>query len=34
MDQILNLLKLEPDLLKINESTDPFEGFKKSKMNQ
>ena len=34
MNQILNLLKLEPDLLKINGSIDPLESFKKSKMNQ
>ncbi len=34
MNDILNLLKLEPDLLKINETIDPFESFKKSKMNQ
>ena len=34
MNQIINLLKLEPDLLKINGSVDPLESFKKSKMNQ
>ena len=34
MNQIINLLKLEPDLLKINGSIDPLESFKKSKMNQ
>ena len=34
MNQILNLLKLDPDLLKINGSIDPLESFKKSKMNQ
>lgn len=34
MNHILNLLKLEPGLLKINGSIDPLESFKKSKMNQ
>ena len=32
MNQILDLLQNEPDLVKINESIDPFVGFKKSKM--
>jgi len=32
MNHILDLLQNEPDLVKINQSVDPFAGFKKSKM--